>query len=109
MATPEEVTALRGLLGEPIPDGGSDNDTMFTDGALMLLIDDAPDLDRAAWQGWRVKAANFANLVNVVDGASSREFSDLLANAQEMIKLYSRSSGGGLTVGRTRIGRIVRS
>jgi hypothetical protein len=108
MATPEEVTALRALLGETIPNGGSDDDTMFSDGALIVLIDDSPDLDRAAYQGWRIKMASFANLVNVVDGASSRELSDLLENAKSMVALYSRSAGGGITMGRTRIGRIVR-
>jgi hypothetical protein len=108
VATAAEIATLRGLLGESIPEDGDETDTMFSDADLGVLIDEAPNMDRAAMQGWRNKAANFANLVNVVDGASSRDFSDLLDNAMQMVKLYTRSDGSGLTQGRTTIGRSVR-
>jgi len=106
-ATPEQITQLRLLIGEPIPTGGSEDDTLFTDLQVRSWIDSNPDMERAAYDGWRAKAAQFANLVNVTDGASSREFGDLLDNARAMVTMYSRSSTGP-TEGRARVGRIVR-
>lgn len=107
MATAEEITSLRYLLGEAIPEDGTEADTLFTDAQLAIWIDASPTLERAAYDGWRSKAAQFANLVTVTDGAASREFSDLLENARAMITLYQRSSAGP-TEGRARVGRIVR-
>lgn len=107
IATPELVEELRLKLGEAIPTGGVEGDTLFTDQQLKKLIEAAPFLDRAAYEGWRIKAANYANLVNVTDGAASREFSDLLDNARQMVSSYDRSQAGP-TAGRTRVGRIVR-
>jgi hypothetical protein len=107
MATAEEITSLRYLLGEAIPAGGTEADTLFTDAQLTVWIDEGPTLERAAFEGWRSKAAQFANLVTVTDGAASREFSDLLENARAMVTMYQRSSAGP-TEGRARVGRIVR-
>lgn len=104
-----DVTRLRDLLGEPIPDGGTEDDTLFTDERLrdfLLLANN--DVERAAFEGWRAKAAQLANLVDVTDGNASRKMSDLLDNAEKMVRYYQRSSTGP-TEGRTRIGRIVRS
>lgn len=99
---------LRALLGESIPDGGTAADTLFSDEEIETLLADAnDDLDRAAYEGWRQKAASLANLVNVTDGNASREMGKLLDNAEKMVRIYLRSSSGP-TEGRTRIGRIVR-
>lgn len=106
-ATPEQIDELRGMLGERIPPGGTASDTLFDDAQIVRWIDANPSLERAAYDGWRSKAAEFANLVSVTDGAASRELSDLLKNAKDMAALYQRSSDGP-TEGRTRIGRIVR-
>lgn len=107
MATPEQVTSLRLLLGETIPPGGTDEDTLFTDQQIGIWVDSNPDEERAAYDGWRAKAAQFANLVNVTDGAASRELGDLLTNARQMVSMYARSTSGP-TEGRSRVGRIVR-
>lgn len=107
MAEAAQITSLRLLLGEAIPEGGSEADTLFTDEALSVWIDSSPNLERAAYEGWRAKAGHFANLVTVTDGAASREFSDLLENARQMVSMYQRSSAGP-TEGRARVGRIVR-
>lgn len=104
-----DVNRLRELLGEPIPEDGTESDTLFTDERLEDLLTVAnDDLDRAAFEGWRIKAAHFANLVNVTDGNAVRQMSDLLDHADKMVKYYLRSSSGP-TEGRTRIGRIVRT
>jgi hypothetical protein len=109
VATREEGEKLRGLLGERKPPGGSESDTLFTDQQILDLIDEAGgDVEKAAFAGWRYKQAEFANLVNVTEGNSRRDMSDLLDNANSMVKLYGNAMGGN-TEGRTRIGRIVRS
>jgi hypothetical protein len=108
MATPEAILELRENLGETIPEGGSEGDTLFTDERLGYYIDVNPDLDRATLQGWRAKVAALSNLVDTTEGNSQKKFSQLRSAALDMVKLYSRSSGGP-TEGRTRIGRISRA
>lgn len=98
---------LRQLLGETVPPGGSYNDTLFTDEEIDEFVDEAPDLERAAYEGWRVKAAKLSTLVDTTEGNSQKKFSQLLENALDMVKVYQRSAGGP-TEGRTRIGRARR-
>jgi hypothetical protein len=99
---------LRMLLGETIADGGKPEDTNFSELEIGQLIEDAGgDLDRAAYEGWRNKAAIYANLVDVTEGNASRAMSDLQGKALDMMKIYARSTAGP-TEGRTRIGKIVR-
>lgn len=100
---------LRGLLGEPIPEGGSASETLFSDLEIQDLLTQAGgNLDRAAYEGWRIIAAHFAQLVDTADGNASRAMSDLHDHAIKMIAMYGRSSQGP-TEGRTRIGRIRRA
>jgi len=97
------------MLGEVIPPNGTEIDTLFTDGTIERLISESNEnLERAAYEGWRLKAAHFANLVDVTDGNASRTMSDLYDHADKMIKVYQRASSGP-TEGRTRIGRIRRT
>lgn len=98
---------LRALLGEDIPDEGQAADTLFKDSEIQEFLDGTPNLDRAAYEGWRVKAARLSNLVDTTDGNIQRKFSQLLDHANDMVKLYSRTSSGP-TEGRTRVGRAVR-
>ncbi len=102
-----DADRLRGLLGEDIPDGGSASDTLFRDEEIQRFLDDNPDIDRAAYEGWKVKAARLSNLVDTVDGNIARKFSQLLDNANDMVKIYLKASDGP-TEGRTRVGRAVR-
>lgn len=104
--TPAQL--LRGLLGEAIPSGGTEADTMFTN----LEIDDFLEIgdqrvEAAAYYGWREKAANYAALVNVNEGNSAREMSDLHRQAMRMINIYEAYVPAP-SKGRARIGRIVR-
>ena len=98
---------LRQLLGEDVPVGGSAAETLFTDEEIDDLVDNYSDMERAAYEGWRVKAARLSNLVDNTEGNVQRKFSQLLDNALDMQKGYLRSSAGA-TEGRTRIGRTVR-
>lgn len=107
--TPEEqVTELRVMLGESISADGTEADSMFTSEQLGKWITvSSENLNIAAVKGWQAKMANFAGLVNVTDGAASREFSDLMDHAEVMVKMYSKLSLGP-TAGRSRVGKIVR-
>lgn len=100
---------LRQLLGEVVPEGGGPDDTMFSDLDIAnFLARGEGDLDRAAYEGWRVKSAQLSNLVDTTEGNSSKKFSQLLSNAERMVKIYQRSSSGP-TEGRARVGRISRA
>lgn len=103
----EKRQRLRAVLGESLEPGGRDQDTLFTDLEIDGFIDSTPDLERAAYEGWRVKAARLSNLVDTTEGNTSRKYSQLHDQALEMVKLYQRSSGGP-TEGRARVGRIKR-
>lgn len=104
-----DADRLRGLLGEEIPEGGDETDTLFTDERITdLLTMTGDNVERAAYEGWRIKAAKLSDLVDITEGNASRAMSDAHAHALDMIKHYQRASGGP-TEGRTRIGRIKRS
>lgn len=81
---------LRLILGESIPSGGVEADTMFTNLQLQDFLDQAGTLGtpKAAVLGWQAKAAEYANLVDVTEGPSSRAMSDLYKAALEMVKFY---------------------
>lgn len=99
---------LRVLLGEKIPEGGSDADTYFTDAEIVsILADNQGNTRRAAYEGWQMKAAYYAELITVSEGNALRQMSDLHKHALDMVKQFS-GSGTSLTAGRTRIGRIRR-
>lgn len=97
---------LRLLLADPLPTDGSD--PMFSDTVLQdLLADSGNDPERAAAEGWVMKAAKYAHMVDVTEGNASRAMSDLHGHALDMVKQFQRSSTGP-TEGRTRIGSIRR-
>jgi hypothetical protein len=108
MATEAEITSVRMKLGESIPPDGDEDDTLFTNDQITLWIDDTDTLNHALVEGWEAKLAHWANLVNVVDGAAAREFSDLMDHAKYMINHY-REQILGPGYGRSRVGKIVRT
>ena len=102
-----DAQRLRSLLGEDVPVSGTESDTLFSDEEILDFLDQFTDIERAAYEGWRVKAARLSNLVDTTEGNIQRKFSQLADNANDMIKVYSRASGGS-TEGRTRVGRLSR-
>lgn len=107
MATPAE--RVRALLGEPIPLGGVDTDTMFTDAQILdLLAVAADDVEAAVVEGWRQKAAAYASLVDTQEGTSKRAMSDLHANALRMVQSLTGPTAIIGSSGRTRSRQIVR-
>ena len=106
MATnPERV---RDLLGEDIPEGGVESDTMFTNAKITDLLAQAnDDVNAAVAEGWRIKAAKYADLVDTSEGTSKRAMSDLHTHALRMAATYGVSEATS-TTGRTRTRAIVR-
>lgn len=110
-ATDQLKLRLRAKLGESVPNGGDTSESFFTDDQITSMLQAASTLDHAILDGWETKMAHWANLVTVVDGASSRELTELMNHAEAMIKYYGdkiNEGPGGSTHTRTRIGRIVR-
>lgn len=100
---------LRQLLGEKIPEGGADTETMFRNEEIEDLIARFPgNVELQALEGWRIKAALSASLVDTTEGNAQQKMSQLRAHAEEMVKMYLRASSGA-TEGRTRIGRVRRA
>lgn len=95
-----DAQRLRSLLGEEIPAGGDASMTLFSDEKIQDMLTAAGgDLALAAISGWQVKAAHYADLVDVAEGNSSRKMSDLHKNALAMVKYYTGGGedGGGVT------------
>lgn len=55
--TVELRTELRELLDEVIPEGGTENDTRFTNVQLDAILMAVSDINEAAARGWQRKAA----------------------------------------------------
>lgn len=108
MLLTEQLATVRLMTGEVIPPNGLDQDTLVSTEELTRLLElNNGNLNLVALQVWEYKAANYANLVNITEGHSSREMSDLLKNALRMVDHYKKLSIP-VTLGRTRIGRIRR-
>ena len=104
--------SLRRKLGEVIPEGGSDADTMFPAERIDELLVNNSSIEAAIIDGWEDKISEWASLVDVTDGAASRKLGDLIEHGQEVIKYYQGKLGKGpdtsLARSRTRVGKIIR-
>jgi hypothetical protein len=104
VASDEEL--VRTYLGEPIPEGGSDADTLFSHADVTaLLARSSGDVRAAAVEGWAIKAAHYAGQVDVSDGTDSRQMSQLHRQA---VTEWQRWSGAASPGGGTRIHQIRR-
>lgn len=101
---------LREKLGEIIPSDGDESTSFFTDAKIVKILTRAKTMNAAILDGWETKMAHWANLVTVVDGASSRELTKLMEHAEAMIEYYGAlvDKDPASLVGQTRIGKIVR-
>lgn len=109
MATDAE--RVRELIGESIPQGGTAADTMFTDAQILDWLATEATVKSAAVHGWRLKAAEYAELVDTAEGTSKRSMSDLHKNALAMAAALDGSDDdgdSGSVPGRTRVRQIVR-
>lgn len=101
-----DAERLRTLLGESIPTGGSDADTLFTDEQIDDLLTRYGTPNDSLGEGWAIKAAALADLVDTTEGSSVRKMSQAHEAALKQAASYTEAGGVG---GRTKIGRIVRS
>jgi hypothetical protein len=100
----EELTRV--YLGEAIPDGGSDADTLFSHADVTaLLARSSGDVRAAAVEGWSIKAAHYAKQVDVSDGTDTRQMSQLHRQA---VTEWQRWSGAVSPAGRTRVHQLKR-
>lgn len=104
----EATDRIRQLLGEEVPIGGSDTDTLFLDEQIQDLLDTTSDENAAVAKGWRIKAAKFASLVDTAEGTSKRAMSDLHKNALAMAAAYGDNTVAGAG-GATKTHKIVRT
>jgi hypothetical protein len=97
-----DADLLRARLGESIPEGGSDADTLFTDEQIEDFLDRYGSVANSLAEAWEVKAAALSTLVDTAEGNSRRQLSQAYANA---IKQAAALAGGP---GRARVHQIER-
>lgn len=99
---------VRALLGESVPVGGDETNTMFSDAEIDDFVEQGvDDVYASAYWGWIEKAANYSRLVDVNEGNAARSLSDLHRQALRMItrfEAYVPTPGRG----RARMGNIIR-
>lgn len=103
-----EAQRVRALIGEAIPGGKTEADTMFSNDEIDDMLEEGfDDVNAAAYFGWREKAANYAALVDVNEGNAARTMSDLHRQALRMMDRYVGYVNTP-SRGRARMGKIVR-
>lgn len=113
METSDVITArVREKLGEVIPDGGTEADTLFTDNQIKVWTLNSLTFNHIMVEAWEAKLGAVSDLVDVTDGASSRRMATLAERAEANLRYYrQRVAAGpddGLNRTRTRVGKIVR-
>ena len=73
---------------QPAFDNGSVDDNTVTWAVSTTDIDDAYNLNRAASQGWRIKAGRVANRYDIKDDTSATTRSQLFKHCMDMYKSY---------------------
>lgn len=112
MTTWDDTLRLRSYLGEEIPSGGSDADTLFTDDEIADVLtfkgvgsSDVVNMYSATAEGWERKAGKLSDLVNVVQGGATRSMSEAYDHAKDRAEYFHGLASGR---GSPRSGRIVR-
>lgn len=101
---------LRALLGETVGGDVTESDTLFTNDQIEDLLARHGSVEAALEEGWGLKAAALATLVDTVEGSTQRRLSDAHEHALNMAKYYD-STGAGSNSGvgsRTTIRKISR-
>lgn len=65
--TADNREELRELIGEEIPAGGQDTDTLFTANQLDRLLKNATGIFEAAAEGWRKKAGKLQQKLGEIE------------------------------------------
>lgn len=89
----EPIEMLRGMIGERVPPGGTEVDTNFIDAELEAILSHSQNrLYLAAALCWAMKAAFYADLVDISESGSERKLSQLTRQAREMEALYRKQA-----------------
>lgn len=99
MATSDQISEVRLHTG-------TIDDPEYTDEYLEQLID-LHGVDGSSARVWQIKAAKFAALVDVTEGSSSRQMSQLHEQAMKMTNHFFGRSGDKTS--KARVDRIVRT
>jgi hypothetical protein len=97
---------LRALLGESIPAGGSESDTLFSDDQVDDLLTRHTSVEASLAEGWQQKAASLATLVDRAEGDSKESLSQLHKQALTMVDLHQKDPDTGLPWGQVPITRV---
>lgn len=107
-----DTRRLRSYLGEEIPEGGTEADTLFTNDEIEDILtfkgtsaNTQMNMWAAIAEGWDRKAGKLSDLVTIQQGGATRQLSDAFKNAVERAKYYSDLS---VSRGTARSARIVR-
>ena len=101
--TAEAREELRELLDEVIPEGGTENDTRFTDAQLDRLLGKSRNIYAAAAEGWTRKAAMFQRELGQVQSYmvgqeryDMAKVKDLLEYALKMAETYRQMASSSI-------------
>lgn len=86
------IDRFRFRLGERIPDGGDENDTLFTNVELEEIKESAADDEEAVLLGWQAKLATLSTMVDVTEGPTTRRLSQAFGHAQTMVEKLGSTS-----------------
>jgi len=106
MAAITDTDRLRALIGESIPEGGQDSDTLFSVDEIADLLTRHGTVEKSLGEAWEMKAAKLSNLVDVYEGDQRRLLSQSARQALEMAKYFTGKDGVGTP--KTRVHRIRR-
>lgn len=78
---------LRQELGESIPSGGSADETLFSDPEITQFLADFPLFESSVRKGWDIKRKRLSDMVDMAEGGSRRQLSQLWDRAQREFEL----------------------
>lgn len=101
-ATPANLDALREMLSEQIPPGGTDADTLFSQAELTDLLSVVDYIETAASEGWSRKAGrlvtNQDGITAITAGTEKFNFVDpikLAEHARQQAEMYAQRAPTG--------------
>lgn len=93
MAEQMSVGLFRTRLGERIPRGKTEADTLFSDNELQEILDRAADNEyRALADGWSTKAGLLAEMIDTNESGSERKYSKLYDQAFKMWQQFEKAA-----------------
>lgn len=106
LADVEPRVLLRYYVGDVIKPGGSESDAFFADAMLDLMLSGAGyNVFRAAARCWKMRAAEYARLIDFDEGGSARKLSQRYRQALQLEQAFEADAAtydeqrlGGLRV-----------